>query len=978
MFVYCTVVSEIYLLSSVNARYGVMGTPTLLLFHNGNGVGRYNASEYSVAQLMSFIKHYTDQDLTDINVTSSDFRVSLTHTHTQGKYNIWVKNRTEKQGGGVMLLVKKNLVAYEEKNDYGLAEVVVVKVVCRGGIRRDFVVAYVPPKTNSWNKEEYKRKMEDTKRWIEHLMETKCKLVMMGDFNSKEVKWEEWTVNGSEDSWSGELLRMAMENSMTQWVKEKTRYRGEDEPSRLDLIITKEAELIENMKYGCPIGKSDHVMIECVLGEGRMERRDEHYRTGRLNYGKADFTKLRNYFEQVDWSAFEDASDIEDKWKEFVNIYEEGINKYVPRVKKEQKKIQAWFNKRCEESKRKRDTAWNKWMKRKGPFAWEEYKKARNEYTKIRREEARKYEKNIVEKCKNEPKLFYRFVNGKLKNKKEISKLKVNGEFLEDEELMAEELNKCFQKVFTNEETFNEPDMEMTEEEGLDEIEVLEEEVCEMLERLDIRKAQGPDGVSNWVLRECKAQLANKICGLISKSLQQGQVPKDWKRANIVPIFKSGSKEDPTNYRPVSLTSVVAKLCESAIKKRWNDYLERKEILTNGQFGFRKGKSCATNLLCYYSRVIDVVQEREGWVDGIYLDLKKAFDKVPHKRLLWKLKEHGGLRGKLLQWISDFLTGREMRTVIRGKKSAWREVTSGVPQGSVLAPLLFAVYINDMMKGVSSYMSLFADDAKLMRKITKREDCEALQRDLDKIWEWSREWQMEFNIKKCGVMNFGKSSMRPVYKYRMGDEKVETKTEERDLGITVTERLLPEAHIKRISGETYNLVRNIRTAFCYLDEEMVKKLIVTMIRPRLEYAALIWSPNMMKDKRKLERVQRAATKLPQTLMNLSYDQRLEKLSLPTLEKRRERGDLIAMYRILSGIEKLDRDDIVVRDRRSVRKHGKKVKMSVCNKDIKKYSFPQRIVGTWNGLEKEIVEAKTIHCFKEKLDKSRYRDGTARV
>ena len=150
---------------------------------------------------------------------------------------------------------------------------------------------------------------------------------------------------------------------------------------------------------------------------------------------------------------------------------------------------------------------------------------------------------------------------------------------------------------------------------------------------------------------------------------------------------------------------------------------------------------------------MDVAQEREGWLDGICLDLKKAFDGVPHKRLIWKVREHGGLSGGLLEWISDFLTGREMRTVIRGKKSAWREVTSGAPQGLVLAPLLFAVYTNDMTKGVNSYTSLFVDDAKLVRKITKREDCEALQRDLDKTWEWSREWQVDFNIKKCGVMN---------------------------------------------------------------------------------------------------------------------------------------------------------------------------------------------------------------------------------
>ncbi|XP_045110878.1 fidgetin-like protein 1 [Portunus trituberculatus] len=176
---------------------------------------------------------------------------------------------------------------------------------------------------------------------------------------------------------------------------------------------------------------------------------------------------------------------------------------------------------------------------------------------------------------------------------------------------------------------------------------------------------------------------------------------------------------------------------------------------------------------------------------------------------------------------------------------------------------------------------------------------------------------MEFDIKKCGVMNFGKSSMRPVYRYKMGDEELEIKTEERDLGITVMEGLSSEVHVKRKSGEAYNLVRNIRTAFCYMDEEMIKKLIVTMIKPRLEYAVVLWSPRMERDKRKLECMQRAVTKLLQTLVNLSYEQKLEKLSLLTLEKRRERGDLITMYRILSGIEKLDRDDLVVRDMRNL-------------------------------------------------------------
>lgn len=157
------------------------------------------------------------------------------------------------------------------------------------------------------------------------------------------------------------------------------------------------------------------------------------------------------------------------------------------------------------------------------------------------------------------------------------------------------------------------------------------------------------------MLKECKQQLADKLSNLINVSLSQGKIPMDWKRANIVPIFKGGSKEDPLNYRPVSLTSVVAKLCEKIIKDRWIKHLESNRIVTNRQFGFREGRSCVTNLISFYSRVIDIVQERDGWVECVYLDLKKAFDKVPHKRLIWKLKHVGGVRGPILDWMMDFL-----------------------------------------------------------------------------------------------------------------------------------------------------------------------------------------------------------------------------------------------------------------------------------------------------------------------------------
>ena len=147
----------------------------------------------------------------------------------------------------------------------------------------------------------------------------------------------------------------------------------------------------------------------------------------------------------------------------------------------------------------------------------------------------------------------------------------------------------------------------------------------------------------------------------------------------------------------------MSKICEIIINEQWVKYLEENKIVTNNQYGFRKGRSCVTNLLSFYTRVIEVVDNRDGWVDAVYLDIKKAFDKVPHKRLLWKL-EHIGLKGKLLKWMGDYLKDREMRTVIRDSYSSWSGVTSGVPQGSVLAPIMFQIYINDMQEGLNSYI----------------------------------------------------------------------------------------------------------------------------------------------------------------------------------------------------------------------------------------------------------------------------------
>ena len=233
------------------------------------------------------------------------------------------------------------------------------------------------------------------------------------------------------------------------------------------------------------------------------------------------------------------------------------------------------------------------------------------------------------------------------------------------------------------------------------EISISKEEIKEMMMELDERKAIGPDEVSGYILKECRQEIAELIHDIIECSIKTGKIPQDWKRADIMLIYKNGNKEEAFNYRPVSLTSIVCQICEKVIKKQWSEYLER-EGITYRQFGFRTGRSCVTNLWSFYSKVIDIIQERDRSVDCIFLDLKKAFDKVPHMRLLWKLEHIGGLKGTIKNWME----GREMRTVVKDEKSEWKEVKSGVLQGSVLALIMFSIYLNDMIEGVSSYINV--------------------------------------------------------------------------------------------------------------------------------------------------------------------------------------------------------------------------------------------------------------------------------
>jgi hypothetical protein len=271
--------------------------------------------------------------------------------------------------------------------------------------------------------------------------------------------------------------------------------------------------------------------------------------------------------------------------------------------------------------------------------------------------------------------------------------------------------------------------------------------VQDQLKKLNPSKSAGPDGLHARFLREAQDELVRPLTILFNKSIQEGKLPQDWKCGQISPIFKKG-KSAAGNYRPVSLTSIACKMLEGIIRSALLDHM--KATFTDCQHGFMSGRSCTTQLLDtvdIWTRLLD-----EGnAVDVIFLDFAKAFDSVPHQRLLTKLQGFS-VDGKLHSWISDFLCGRRQRVVVNGAHSSWSEVLSGIPQGSVLGPLLFICYVNDMPDAVQGLIKMFADDTKVFNKVNTPSEQMSLQEDLRSLEDWSLKWQLRFNADKCKVM----------------------------------------------------------------------------------------------------------------------------------------------------------------------------------------------------------------------------------
>lgn len=883
------VVLLILLAGDIATNPGPLSKGQRFLSFNAQSLRSVNKREDGTftSNLRSFQDLVYAENLDVISVTETWLNDSVNDDEIlPSDYNIIRKDRpSNKRGGGVLLALRKGIECNRVTSAIwsDRLEIVAVELETRGPKKCLMCVCYRPPNC-------------DLVEWLSlfesflQVAENYEKIIITGDFNFPELNWNSdatssQTVSGS----SVEFRDLIYDFFLEQVNPYPTRLNN-----ILDLILTNIPESVTDMSCISPKSMdvfSDHNLLffefNVFVKLSSCDTRTV------LDYRSADWESLFKTLSSIDLSPSivsdeidsnnpdkfslnfnlnSNPGDIDKDWQRWCDRFMDAVHRHIPTKVMKKRKSPPWLDNEIRHLLNKKETARRKAKKSSRINLWENFRDLRRSCKSLLSRKRKEFFQSLPSLMKSNTKRFWSLFKSVSNTSSVPSKMTWKRDegtiTAENPQDVANLLNNFFYSMFNpplSQEDYNDHPVSTTAScDCISDIYISPDDVRRILLSLDDNKATGPDRIPAKLLRCCAPYISSSLSDVFNKSLSTGRVPAEWKVSNIIPIPKGGQKNEVSNYRPISLLPIVSKVFERCIYDQLINHVSCQ--LYNLQFGFLRGKSTTSQLLQVLHEIGESLDKRVQ-TDILYLDFAKAFDRVDHQLLLKKLRNFG-VCGNLFNWLQNYLTDRFQKVTVLGKTSRPIPVLSGVPQGSILGPLLFLMYVNDLPeKTTASSVALFADDTKCYRTIGTTEDAKHLQCDLDGINQWCRMWRMNLNQSKCGVLTVTRN-LNPVQScYHLTNDDltntsvISKRAVQKDLGVLITPDLKWNHQVSAVCAKANRMLGFVRRSSIDMHDPRVRcTLYKTLVRSHFAYSSQVWSPQSVSSILDIEKVQRRATR----------------------------------------------------------------------------------------------------------------------
>ena len=913
---------------------------------------------------MEMIRHDIAQYYNIITLSETWLNDSddLDNFRIDGYQKPFFRNR-DQIGGGVLCWVADNIAA-QRRLDLEVNEIEALWLEVRENVHKFLLcVAYRPPScTDFWS----------------HLQNSVDKIYVDGDVHSKILLIGDF--NSDFNTLQGQRLsNFATVNNLSMLIYQPTRITNTTS-SILDQCLTNFPNYVKESGVEPPIADNDHCSIYVKLHF--KVKKSKCYSKTMWDFSTANTFEFRNSFTSFDWDSLV-KEDINETCRLFTEKILHSAREFIPHKLVTVRTFdKPFYNGYLRRLRRKVNCLHQKVKHTKTPQSWDFYKHERNFYF---REVARcknEYNNKVYSKIDDNinQSSFFKLVKScfKTTNTSMPPILSSNGDILTDDTSKANAFNIFFSEASKlNQAGSSLPVDDSPLNNTLETITVSEEEVQDQIRFLNANKSYGPDGISPRFIKLADYSLVKPLTKLYNLSLSSGKVPKLWKQANVVPLHKKDSKHVMGNYRPVSLLSILGKLLERIVFKHVYNHFRDNFLLSVWQSGFLPGSSTVTQLIELYDKFCTAVSQNKE-IRIVFLDISKAFDRVWHKGLIFKLKKWG-ISGTLLHWFEDYLKDRVQRVIINGQFSSWTDITAGVPQGSVLGPLLFLVFINDITNVVTDcHLRLFADDTCLFIEVDNRQQSAVLiNKDLENIQKWSTDWLVTFNASKTESMVIGLKQNKGAHpKLYLHDTPVTEVSKHKHIGLWIENNLSWHEHISDISTKAEKRLNLLKQMKFKLSRKTLEKLYFCFVRPILEYGDVVWHGASHSDLNKLDIIQVQALRLVSGApFRSNIDSLYNELGWQNLHERRQQHILVMMFKIINNyapeyltslIPPLvgNRTSYQLRNRGDIQVPAFRIK---CHQN----SFFPVGIKLWNELDISFKQANTLSSFKSLLRKRNF-------